>query len=120
MGRGLYGRASGAEENLRDQASIQHVPLFAEIDAALSRLDCTGLVLRVSLSPEGEWYKPRDEPDRAWIKWLCWTLEEADGIYVTEPAHHVLHGNLNQATFTKHITETFCDVCVVVDNDMTD
>ena len=116
----MHGRASCAEENLRDQASIQRVPLFAEIDAALNRRDCTGLVVRVSLSSAGEWYKPRDEPDRVWVKWLCWTLEETDGVYVTEPAHHVLHGDLDQGKFTTHITETFCDVSIVVDNDMTD
>ena len=105
---------------MRDQASIQRVPLFAEINSALHGRDLKGLVLRVSLSPKGEWYKPPDEPEGAWVKWLCWTLEETDGSYVTEPAHHVLHGDLNQDKFTAHVTETFCDLRVVVDNDMTD
>jgi len=88
------------------------------MSTALQSSKGSAIGLRVSVTQAGEWYKPADETDRYWVKWLCWSVVGPDGDDLTKPEFAVVHGDFDQADFAKHLREVFPDWECTVDNEI--
>ena len=64
--------------------SINNSSLLRSINQALTEHSKNAVGIRISITPAGEWYKPKGEDSRYWVKWLCWSLVSESGSDLTE------------------------------------
>ena len=100
------------------QPAINNSSLLRSISQALAEHSKNAVGVRISITPAGEWYKPKGEDSRYWVKWLCWSLVSEGGSDLTEPLLAVAHGDLDQDELIRHMREIFPTYECVLDNEI--
>jgi len=100
------------------QPEINNSPLLRSISQALTEHSKNAVGIRISITPAGEWYKPKGEDSRYWVKWLCWSLVSESGSDLTKPLLAVVHGDLDQDELIRHLREIFPTYECALDNEI--
>ena len=97
---------------------INNSSLLRSISQALTEHSKNAVGIRISITPAGEWYKPKGEDSRYWVKWLCWSLVSESGGDLTKPLLAVVHGDLDQDELIRHVREIFPAYECALDNEI--
>jgi len=62
-----------------NRPAINNSSLLRSISQALTEHSKDTVGIRISITPAGEWYKPKGEDSRYWVKRLCWSLVSESG-----------------------------------------
>jgi len=98
--------------------AIDKSRLLQSISQALTEHSKKAIGIRISITPTGEWYQPRSGGSRRWVKWLCWSLVSKNGRDLTKPVLAVVHGDLDQDEFIRHVREIFPTYECTLDNEI--
>ena len=101
-----------------NQLAIDKSQLLSRISEAVTEHSEQAVGIRISITPAGEWYQPKSEDSRYWVKWLCWSLVSKNGRDITEPVLAVVHGDLDQEEFIRHLSESFPTCECSIDNEI--
>jgi hypothetical protein len=101
-----------------DDPGLEDSPLLQKFDRALRAAGAPGIGIRVSITRKGQWFQPKDETDKYWVKWLCWAVVDKDGDDLTEPEFEVLDGDLDEKRFRANVARVFSSYECTFDNEI--